>query len=310
MRIKTLKYFTAISMVAFVSFSPVLMAMDEVQGIEARPSQNHRSRNGKPIKVLDIVCVGYSDEWVFDNYGCNGHKGLDVSSHYYISKDGRGYEFAHEGQSTYHAGISEWRSLAQENALKGLNDASIGVLFQSPGYALIDEKPYHPFSFSAYSEEQINTGINLCKQIMERHAISAENVVWHSDIAPTRKTDPGPYFPGKRFAQQGVGVWPSTEYSNDSQPNTSLQAIRAGLKKWGYSGIENEQLALFDKPTKFALQAYYMHYLSDQVNWGDYTTLPEGSSIFDTVEGWESFPYNKETLAITLENLNNGKYAF
>lgn len=59
-----------------------------------------------------------------------------------------------------------------------------------------------------YNESQIELIKQLTKDIVQRYNISPTDVVAHSDIAPLRKSDPGPLFPWKRLAEEGVGAWP------------------------------------------------------------------------------------------------------
>ena len=49
----------------------------------------------------------------------------------------------------------------------------------------------------------------LCRDIVARRRIPAHRVVGHSDIAPTRKTDPGELFDWPRLARAGIGLWPT-----------------------------------------------------------------------------------------------------
>lgn len=322
MSIKTLKYSIAISMIAFASSNPALRAMEEdALDIDKTTivSQNFRARGGKETKVLLLHCVGLDDAWVRQNYGYSTKEGgLGVSAHYYVSQESKKiYQLVPEKDSAFHAGVSEWRSLAQKSGLQGLNDVSIGIEFQSPGYAQINREGYYPYNFASFSEEQITSGVLLGKRIMKEHNISPENVVWHSDVSPLRrtntgdvlfgKTDPGVLFDGKRFAQNGIGVWPSADRLEDNQLDTSLLAIQAGLQGWGYPHIE--QTGVFDEPTKYVLTAHYMHYLPNKVSWKEYTDKQSGS-IFDEITDWKGFPYSKEALSISLENLNKKNFAF
>jgi N-acetylmuramoyl-L-alanine amidase len=48
----------------------------------------------------------------------------------------------------------------------------------------------------------------LCREILSRHAIPANRILGHSDVAPARKDDPGELFPWKDLAEAGVGLWP------------------------------------------------------------------------------------------------------
>jgi hypothetical protein len=49
--------------------------------------------------------------------------------------------------------------------------------------------------------------VALVRDIVQRWGIPKERVVGHSDIAPGRKQDPGPLFPWKRLADEGLALW-------------------------------------------------------------------------------------------------------
>ena len=63
-------------------------------------------------------------------------------------------------------------------------------------------------SAKLFTEAQYDSLIPLCKSIIERHAIPAERVLGHSDVAPSRKIDPGKYFEWERLALHGIGTMP------------------------------------------------------------------------------------------------------
>lgn len=307
MTLKNLKYSTSFLMITFLSWSPHVKAMN-LDIDTSIASQNFRPRGVIAPKVLMLHCVGLPDEWVFKNYVFpadrnlpDEKRGLGVSAHYYIPQGGKIYQLVAEENVAYHAGESNWRSLGS------LNDISVGIEFQSLGYAQVGGQAYYPYSFATYSEEQIQSGIALSQQIMRTHNISPENVVWHSDVSPIRnsglgKTDPGIFFDGKRFAQSGVGVWPQSDRVEDSQLSLSLEDIQAGLINWGYPSIE--KTGHFDDATKYVLGAHCMHYLPQEINLDDFKEQKSGS-IFDKIADWSEFPYDKATLALSLENLNN-----
>ena len=299
----------AASAVIIASYVPSLIAMgdNELDIIKTSVSQNFRPRGGKKVEALVLHCVGLSDDWVLKNYVLPSDQGgLGVSAHYYIPQCGSIYQLVPETKSAFHAGVSEWRNLAQENGLKGLNDLSIGIEFQSLGYAQLSKEGYFPYCFTPFQETQIGLGISLSQQIMKVHGITRENVVWHSDIS-SRKTDPGPYFPVETFAKAGIGVWPSPDRLEDTQLDTSIKTLQGLLMTWGYPLMM--QTGDFDEATRFALQAHYMHYLPNFFKWEDYREKTSGS-IFDELKNWSDFPYDKDTLFISLENLNKGHYKY
>ena len=111
-----------------------------------------------------------------------------VSAHYLIDQAGKLYQLVPENQRAWHAGQSYWAGVTD------INSASIGIE--------IDNTGQQPFE-----EAQINSLLSLLADIQTRHKIRAANVVGHADIAPGRKVDPGPYFPWRRLAQSGFGLW-------------------------------------------------------------------------------------------------------
>ncbi|MBR1601492.1 MAG: N-acetylmuramoyl-L-alanine amidase, partial [Alphaproteobacteria bacterium] len=77
-----------------------------------------------------------------------------------------------------------------------LNHCSIGIELQSSSMGQ-----------KKYSAEQLNSLAVLAKQIISHYQIPLYNVVAHSDIAPTRKPDPGVAFPWQYMARKGIGLW-------------------------------------------------------------------------------------------------------
>lgn len=272
-------------------------------------SENFKSREDKKIEILVLHCVGLPDEWVFQNYTLpSDNGGLGVSAHYYVSQTSDIFELVPQKECAFHAGISEWRDLAFKNNVKGLNAISVGIEFQSLGYAQLSNKEgYFPYHFTPFQKKQEKCGISLSKKIMGRNSIKRENVVWHSDVSPSRKTDPGRWFPAEDFAEKGIGVWPSSDRYGEYQLDTSLKAIQAQLQSWGYPNVKPNDV--FDEGTKFALQSHYIHYLPHTVNWESYKEKT-GGSIFDDINSWLEFPYDKDSLCISLYNLNNGHYKY
>ena len=77
------------------------------------------------------------------------------------------------------------------------------------GRFLLERQNGHqqPVGYRPFPEKQIQSVINLLKEIIKRNFILSENIVGHSDIAPNRKTDPGELFPWKLLAGNGIGLW-------------------------------------------------------------------------------------------------------
>ena len=116
-----------------------------------------------------------------------------VSAHYTIDEDGTVYCHVDPQFRAWHAGVSELGNL------KNFNDFSIGIELVNPG---------REFGYREFPELQINVLIYMLKQLYKQFPIKPELVLGHSDIAPTRKQDPGELFPWDRLISEKLAIRP------------------------------------------------------------------------------------------------------
>lgn len=98
---------------------------------------------------------------------------LKVSSHFLIRRDGQLIQFVAGSQRAWHAGVSHWQGRDR------CNDFSIGIELEGS-------------DVDAFKAAQYTTLNALIRLLQTHYPIS--DIVGHSEIAPGRKTDPGPYF--------------------------------------------------------------------------------------------------------------------
>ena len=96
-----------------------------------------------------------------------------VSAHFYVRRDGRVIQFVGCDQRAWHAGRSQW--CERENC----NDYSVGIELEGS-----DTQPFTAAQYLALWA--------VIDALQRRYPIAA--IAGHSDIAPGRKTDPGPCF--------------------------------------------------------------------------------------------------------------------
>jgi N-acetylmuramoyl-L-alanine amidase len=140
-----------------------------------------------------------------------------VSCHYLVCEDGQVLRMVAEEKRAWHAGQSWWRGI------RDVNSASIGIELVNPG---------HEFGYRPFAEEQIDALLPLLSDIKERHHITRGNVVGHSDIAPTRKQDPGELFPWARLARLRLALPRPTR--NLMDPNWTDAGFLLALERFGY----------------------------------------------------------------------------
>jgi len=103
---------------------------------------------------------------------------LEVSAHFLIRRDGEARQYVPTLLRAWHAGASCWHGRDR------CNDFSIGIELEGA-----DDVPF--------AEPQYETLAALTRAIFERHG--RLEITGHSDIAPGRKTDPGPWFEWDRY---------------------------------------------------------------------------------------------------------------
>ncbi|HEX7868736.1 MAG TPA: N-acetylmuramoyl-L-alanine amidase [Chryseobacterium sp.] len=192
-----------------------------------------------------------------------------VSAHYLVNNlgDNEIYQLVDENKRSYHAGVSAWR------ADKNLNDTSIGIEIVNMGYKAdaTGAKTFEPFS-----GDQIKKVAALAKDIVTRYQIPATNVLAHSDIAPTRKQDPGPLFPWKKlYDEYQIGMWydesakqtllttAQTDISTKYNDAAFIYTIQMALQKFGYS---LDSSGKWDDATKKTIEALQYHFRPQNYN--------------------------------------------
>lgn len=113
----------------------------------------------------------------------------EVSAHWLVSQSGMAEDLVPETARAWHAGAGEWAGLTD------VNSHSIGIELDNTGS--------QPFP-----EPQMLALEVLLRGIMARWRIPAHRVIAHSDMAPSRKSDPGARFDWRRLARAGLSVWP------------------------------------------------------------------------------------------------------
>lgn len=187
-----------------------------------------------------------------------------VSAHYLVNAydDKEIYQLVDENKRAYHAGISAWRKD------KNLNDNSIGIEIVNRGYTTdsTGRKAFAPFP-----EYQFKKVAALAKDIVARYMISPTNVLGHSDVAPTRKQDPGPDFPWERlYKEYQIGMWYdepvkqnfynlaiSTDFQ--SQLNTSQFIFKVQTLLAGF-GYDIQPSGTWDDATKKTIETFQYHF--------------------------------------------------
>lgn len=190
-----------------------------------------------------------------------------VSSHYLImdNDDNKIYSLVPESERAWHAGDGGFAGRTI------LNDTSIGIEIVNKGVqpqylkALKDsELDYHPYEhFVEFDELQIKKVEQLVQDIAKRYGISPKNIIGHSDLAPSRKIDPGAKFPWHRlYKEYGIGAWydeaDKQYFMEQVQLATpTIREIKQAFRDYGYQ-INNTNE--WDKPSRDVIYAFQLHF--------------------------------------------------
>ena len=154
------------------------------------PNADARSP-GARVELVVLHCISLPPgrfgtgcvEALFSNtLDCQAHPALEdlqgvcVSAHVFIDRRGRTIQFVPFDERAWHAGASSWRGRS------GCNDFSIGIELEGT-------------ETRRYTEAQYARLRLVLSALMERYPeLGRDRIVGHSEIAPGRKTDPGPAF--------------------------------------------------------------------------------------------------------------------
>lgn len=165
---------------------------DRLLGAKWMPSPHHSPRPAwAHVELVVIHCIslpegqygtGAPERLFCGTLDCSEHasfddlEGVEVSAHLLIRRDGDVKQFVAFDQQAWHAGVSIWAGRER------CNQFSVGIEVEG----CIDE---------AYTHEQLNALTHVLNALLEHYEhLSVNHIVGHQDIAPGRKTDPGPHF--------------------------------------------------------------------------------------------------------------------
>ncbi|MGY3447720.1 peptidoglycan recognition protein family protein [Bradyrhizobium sp. USDA 4353] len=180
--------------------------------------------------------------------------GTEVSAHYIVLEDGRIVQCVPEALRAWHAGLSSW------GGEEDINSCSIGIEIVNRG---------HDWGYPDFPPRQIAAVIALCRGIMLRRNVPAHRVLGHSDVAPSRKKDPGEKFPWHSLANSGVGHWvqPAAITKGETLKLGSIgddvKGLQKALAKYGY-GVPIT--GKFDGLTMEVVTAFQRHFRPEKVD--------------------------------------------
>ena len=191
----------------------------------------------------------------------------NVSAHYLVldNDDDKIYNLVPENERAWHAGDGGFAGRTI------LNDTSIGIEIVNAGI-----KPeyrnalnngaldYHPYEhFVAFDELQIKKVAELVQDIVARYDISPKNIIGHSDMAPSRKIDPGAKFPWQRlYDEYGIGAW-YDEFDKqffmhpDAFAAATIPEIKQAFRDYGYQISDTDA---WDKASRDVVYAFQLHF--------------------------------------------------
>ena len=171
----------------------------QLLGARQVPSPNFNARpTDQEIQLLVIHNIslppsqfggGYIEQFFQNQLDWSQHpyfqtiQGMQVSAHLLILRTGEVLQFVNFADRAWHAGRSSY--MAQSEC----NDYSIGIELEGS-----DDLPFEEVQYARL--------VQVVQALQQAYPRIQQHIAGHSDIAPGRKTDPGPFFDWQRFREQ------------------------------------------------------------------------------------------------------------
>jgi N-acetylmuramoyl-L-alanine amidase len=251
----------------------LLLVLLVLQGCKpAHYRLEHQYQSASQDGRIAFLILHYTDEDDDHSLRLLTQSPYKVSAHYLVPRaPDRSplpiYQLVPDSQRAWHAGRSRWHNQA------GLNASSLGIEIVNLGYDTKEAQlPIDARHWQTFTEAQIAAVGALSQDLVERYHIPPTHVLAHSDIAPTRKLDPGPRFPWRRLSlEYGVGAWPdearvavlNAELEQAPQGRWDAARWQQALARYGY---DLPQSGDWDAPSRDALRAFQLHFRAARVD--------------------------------------------
>tara|TARA_B100000902_G_C27291833_1_gene907594 strand:- start:124 stop:846 length:723 start_codon:yes stop_codon:yes gene_type:complete len=208
-----------------------------------------QKRKSKNIKFIIIHYTGMKN----DKESINRLTDIksSVSCHYYVDRNGKILIMVPDLYVSWHAGKSKWKKF------KSLNKYSIGIEISNPG---------HEHNYKKFSNNQIKSVKKLLKFLIKKYHISLKNILGHSDIAPTRKKDPGEKFPWKELSKENICLWHTLK--NNELIRLRKKKINKIQQKLFFKNLSRIGYDTYNlnKKKKFIIKAFQRRFRPELIN--------------------------------------------
>lgn len=263
-----------------------LLFSDDGNQVPYRATPNKGGRYTPSYLVMHYTAVtkaGGSIDWFLKPEA-------KASAHLIIDRDGSVTQFAPFNIVTWHAGVSQWHEL------NGLNNYAIGIELVNGGRLIkqgtkwvcpVDKKVIADddvimakhknesieTGWQEYTEKQLSVAMTIASLLVKTYGL--KDVIGHDDIAPFRKSDPGPAFPMGSFQSKAMG---RKDETHDLYKTSTAVNIRKG------AGTQ------FETVTDMLPANTQVTILKREVNWSFVEVLDTVHGLND-IEGWISSKY-------------------
>ena len=221
---------------------------------------------------ISLVIIHFTETKTFtDAINLLTSKKRKVSCHYLIDKSGDIFNLVDLDKRAWHAGESMWGNYDD------INSRSVGIEIVNSG-EIIKEN---------YTSKQLVSLSHLLIKLLKEYNI--ENILGHSDIAPTRKIDPGVHFPWQKIYKNLGLDWVRDRINNERVKESEYFVFLRRLKEYGYPYIKIDEQ---HSNNQLVINAFHRRYLPKLLN--KKLTLTSMNKINDLIK-------NKKMLTKTIQ---------